>query len=74
MGLTVLFANKYGTCIVKVRDDLYYYGDGKGMNMYGKSPMKFLRFNPYLDYVENEGREVPKEVADWIAQNEPEDD
>ena len=66
---SLIFANNAGTCIVRIKDDLFYYGNGDDLNMLGKSPMKFLRFNPYMEYVEGKGYEVPPPIIDWIEEN-----
>lgn len=71
MDLKLIYINDSGTCIVMLKDGLFYYGNGEDLNMYGRSPMKFLRFNPYLKYVGDDNMAVPEAVAEWIRNNAP---
>ena len=36
-----------------------YYGDGNNINGFGVHPVQFLRFNAYMDYVEDKNLPIP---------------
>lgn len=67
--LKLLYKNNGGTCIVKISETKYYYGNGKTFGGYGVAPNQFLRFNPYLDYVGDENLPVPDVIRKWIAEH-----
>mgnify|MGYP000848514579 FL=1 len=59
LGLTV---NWY---LVKVRDDLYYHGNGE-YGGFAPSADQIIRFDPYLEEPENPDMEVPEIVRKHI--------
>jgi hypothetical protein len=61
----VLFLND-DKMLIKVSENLYYYGNGKDTNDFGKSPLQWLRFNPYMEDVSEADVEVPKSIMDYI--------
>lgn len=67
--LKLIYRNKSGTVIVSLPDGRYYYGNGETFGGFGVAPTQFLRFNPYLECVEDQNLEVPAVVKDWIEKN-----
>ena len=67
--LKLLFMNEIGTCIVKISEKKYYYGNGETFGGFGIAPEQFLRFNPYLDYVGDKDLPVPDVVRKWIMEH-----
>ena len=65
-GLKVLYKNDAGVVIVRLSDDLYYYGNGKAFGGLGVAPTQFLRFNPNLEYVGDKKEELKQEIIDDI--------
>jgi hypothetical protein len=57
------------TCIVKINSNVVYYGNGKDLNSFGNSALQFLRFNPYMNYVENEDLPIPRDIEEYIQNN-----
>ena len=57
------------TYIVKIDSNKVYYGNGKNVNGFGESALQFLRFNPYMDYVENENLPIPDTIRQYIEEN-----
>lgn len=55
--------------IIKLESDKYYYGDGKTINSFGSSANQFLRFNPYFNYVANDGIKPSDAVIKLINEN-----
>jgi hypothetical protein len=52
-----------GDCyFVKVRDDLYYHGDGVHYGGFAPSAGQIIRFDPYLDDPEDPNMEVPEVI------------
>lgn len=68
--MTVEYKSKHGIYIVRVRDGLYYYGNGDEINSFGVSANQFLRFNPYMDYVGGKGEPLKQSIITWITNNE----
>lgn len=67
--MIVQYRNESGMCIVKIAENRFYYGDGKTVNAIGTSANQFLRFNPYMDYVEERKEEPSNIVKKWIMEN-----
>lgn len=67
--LKLIYRNKGGTVIVSLPDGRYYYGNGKTFGGFGVAPNQFLRFNPYMEWVEEQNLEVPEAVRKWINEN-----
>lgn len=59
LGVTV---NWY---LVKVRDDLYYHGNGE-YGLLAPSADQIIRFDPYLEEPENPDMEVPGFIREHI--------
>lgn len=55
--------------IIKVEDELYYYGDGVNINAYGQNAVQFLRFNPHLKDVSAQKIDVPDGIAKEIKEH-----
>jgi len=68
-GLKVLYKDDRGVVLVSLPDGRYYYGNGKTFGGFGVAPNQFLRFDPYMDYVEDQNVEVPDAAKDWIEKN-----
>ena len=51
--------------LVKVRDDLYYHGNGK-YGILAPSAGQIIRFDPYLDDPEDPDMEVPEVIREHI--------
>lgn len=66
--LKVMYTNG-NTYIIKVKDDLYYYGDGEKVNAFGQNAVQFLRFNPYLEDVSTKKVEIPESITKEIEKN-----
>ena len=60
--------------IVKVSENIYYYGDGEKINAFGQSAVQFLRFNPHLKDVSEQKIEIPdnikKEINKQLEKND----
>ena len=69
--MTVAYKGSGGICIVKVNENVYYYGDGETINAFGKSANQFLRFNPYMNYVGDENEKPDGIIFVWITDNLP---
>ena len=67
--MKVEYMNNSGTYIVRISDKKYYYGNGKDVNGFGISATQFLRFNPYMNYVEGRNIHVPEDIRKWITEN-----
>lgn len=63
------YRSEHGVSIVRVRQDLYYYGDGERINAFGKSANQFLRFNPYMDYVADKNEQPGPIIKKWIQEH-----
>ena len=63
--MKLLYKNE-AICIVKINADAVYYGNGKDLNSFGISALQFLRFNPYMDYVESEDLPIPRDIEEYI--------
>lgn len=68
-GLKVIYKDADGVALVSLPDGRYYYGNGKTFGGFGIAPNQFLRFDPYMEYVEDQDVEVPEAVRDWINEN-----
>ena len=66
--MKLLYKNE-AICIVKINADAVYYGNGKDLNSFGISALQFLRFNPYMDYVESEDLPIPRDIEEYIKNN-----
>ncbi len=64
--LKVEYMNKSGLCLIRIRDNVFYYGDGSSINAYGISANQFLRFNPYLDYVADKNVDIPEAILEYL--------
>ena len=67
--MTVEYFDGKDLYIVKLEDGRYYYGDGGTINAFGISANQFLRFNPYFNYVANDGVKPSDNVIKWITEN-----
>ena len=54
------------TLIIKVSDNLVYYGNGKNINAFGDTATQFLRFNSYMTDVSESNVEIPAQVVEAI--------
>ena len=68
-GIKLIYRNDSGVVIVRLPNGKYYYGNGKTFGGIGVEPNQFLRFNPYLRYVEDEETEIPEDVIKWIRKH-----
>jgi hypothetical protein len=64
--MQVLYKNN-GVYIVKISENKFYYGNGKDINGFGVHPVQFLRFNPYMEYVECQKIPVPNKIREYIV-------
>ncbi len=61
-SMKVMYCNG-DTFVIKVKKDLYYYGNGKKINVFGQNAVQFLRFNPYLKDVSNQQNAIPDSIV-----------
>lgn len=66
MDAIVEYKSNAGLYIVRLGEDQYYYGNGGSINGFGVSPVQFLRFNPYLEYVGEKNEKPPEQIQKWI--------
>ena len=71
--MRVLYRGESGVMIVKLPNGRYFYGDGETFGGYGIAPSQFLRFNPFLEYVEDQNIPVPGKIKKWIKNNADDD-
>ena len=71
--MRVLYRGESGAMIVKLPNGRYFYGDGETFGGYGITPSQFLRFNPFLEYVEDQNVPVPGKIKKWIKNNADDD-
>lgn len=71
--MRVLYRGESGAMIVKLPNGRYFYGDGETFGGYGITPSQFLRFNPFLEYVEDQNIPVPGKIKKWIKNNADDD-
>lgn len=73
ISMKVMYSNG-DIFVIQVKEELYYYGDGKKINAFGQNAVQFLRFNPYLKDVSNQRTEIPysivKEIASFLETRE----
>lgn len=66
ISMKVMYSNG-DIFVIQVKEELYYYGDGKKINAFGQNAVQFLRFNPYLKDVSNQRIAIPDSIAKEIA-------
>ena len=54
--------------IIRISENKYYFGDGETLNSIGISANQFLRFHPYMNYVDG-NEKPPDKIIRWIEQN-----
>ena len=68
-ALSVEYVGEDGLMIVRVSEGQYYFGDGETINAIGISPLQFLRFHPYMEYVGGNGIQPTEAMTQWIQEN-----
>lgn len=55
--------------IIKVDDELYYYGDGANINAFGQNAVQFLRYNPHMEDVSEKRITIPETITETIKRH-----
>lgn len=66
--MKALYRNEM-TYLVRISNDMFYYGDGVKTNAFGTTAVQFLRFNPYMKDVSEQAIEIPVGIKEKINEH-----